>query len=274
MDYKTLYEVTYKYLLEKAKAHNIDENKLKKYLQPNQGNSEKKAQKLNDVFYRLAFHAQNATSKRNVIKFSEQATQEGLKKCLFDFDYKKVINTYKNIDKLYKKLGEFIQYKNKDTKQEKQVLYKYAKTLLSCAHYLSEFEDYDALIQRFNKLGNMLPIYLSYELEGFGIPLACDFLKELDGSFDFPKPDVHIKEILKELDFIPNSYSGDKLNYISIKVTKEIANNMGISAYELDKIWWLICTETFYLDDNQKNTVDTKRKEYIETVKEKQQWKK
>ena len=66
MNFKQLYDETYKYLIEKANNHNVSEEKLKTYLEPNLGGdliSDENSQTLNGVFYRLAFYAQNATIK-------------------------------------------------------------------------------------------------------------------------------------------------------------------------------------------------------------------
>ena len=112
----------------------------------------------------------------------------------------------------------------------------------------------------------MAPIYLSFEIYGFGVALACDFLKELDSSFDFPKPDVHIREILLELGFLDKDMSISR-DYMCIAKMCEISKEMGVSAYYLDKMWWLISSETFYKDDDIKNNTDKKRKAYVEFVK-------
>lgn len=41
-----------------------------------------------------------------------------------------------------------------------------------------------------------LPMLLEKEIFGFGFPLACDFLKELE-YYQYGKPDVHLKNILR-----------------------------------------------------------------------------
>lgn len=267
MDYIQFYQKTYEYLIEKAKQHNVSEADLQTYLTPNKGGdliSDENTKSLNGVFYRLAFHAQNATMKSNVVQFSKN--EKILRDCLYDFDFQAVLKNYTSADCLYEVLKGKIKSSSNAVK-EKQVLYKYAKSLLRSAVYLKQFDSYAELIDKFLGLGDMLPIYLSFELEGFGVALACDFIKELDERFDFPKPDVHIKGILKELDLLSETATGDKENYLCISLTREIASKMGVSAYRLDKIWWLICSETFYKHDNIRNHSDAKRKAYINYIK-------
>lgn len=265
MDFKQLYNETYMYLLGKAKNHGITEEKLKTYLEPNLGGdliSDENSQTLNGVFYRLAFHAQNATIKSGVINFKKN--EKKISEILHNFNHKEVLKEY-NIDELFKKLKDELECKSGADK-EKQVPYRYAKTIISCAKFLNKFNTYQDFLDRLKELKEMAPIYLSFEIYGFGVALACDFLKELDSSFDFPKPDVHIREILLELGFLDKDMSISK-DYMCISKICEISKEMGISAYYLDKMWWLISSETFYKDDDIKNNTDKKRKAYIEFIK-------
>lgn len=265
MDFKQLYNETYKYLLKKAEEHGVLEEKLKTYLEPNLGGdliSDANSESFKDVFYRLAFHAQNATIKSGVINFKRN--EQKIRDILFDFNHEKVFDNY-NIDTLFEKFKDTLNC-NSVADKEKQVPYKYAKTIISCARFLKKFNTYQDFFERLKELKEMAPIYLSFEIYGFGVALACDFLKELDSSFDFPKPDVHIREILLELGFLDKDVSGSK-DYMCISKICEISKAMGISAYYLDKMWWLISSETFYKDDDIKNNTDKKRKAYVEFVK-------
>ena len=63
-------------------------------------------------------------------------------------------------------------------------------------------------------------------IEETKVALACDFLKELDSSFDFPKPDVHIREILLELGFLDKDMSISR-DYMCIAKMCEIAKKWG-----------------------------------------------
>lgn len=58
-------------------------------------------------------------------------------------------------------------------------------------------EDFCAWVDLFDyddKTRPALPLLLQSEVYGFGLALACDFLKEL-GYLNFAKPDVHLTNL-------------------------------------------------------------------------------
>ncbi len=79
------------------------------------------------------------------------------------------------------------------------------------------------------------------EIYGIGFPLACDFLKEL-GYINYGKPDVHIIEIFKATGLVSDETS----NYQVLKAIIRISENVGVSAYNVDKLFWLIGSGYFY----------------------------
>ncbi len=96
---------------------------------------------------------------------------------------------------------------------------------------------------------------LSYEIDGFGFPLACDFIKEL-GYWDFGKPDVHLKKIFAALQLSPTEN-----DYQVFKAIVRVARSVGVTSYNVDKLFWLIGSGNFYLD---KIKVGQHRGEFIE----------
>ena len=105
---------------------------------------------------------------------------------------------------------------------------------------------------------------ISIEISGIGFPLACDFLKEI-GFMNFGKPDVHLKEIFKALNLIdPNENSAIKQDYQTLKLIDKIARANGITSFEVDKIFWLIGSGNFYLENIK---IGRNRNEFIEKVK-------
>ena len=81
-----------------------------------------------------------------------------------------------------------------------------------------------------------------------GFPLACDFLKEI-GYTDFPKPDVHIKDIIKVL---LKSDTENKISDISAyEIIIDIATKSNVTPYKMDKILWFICSGKFYEHDTK-----------------------
>jgi hypothetical protein len=71
--------------------------------------------------------------------------------------------------------------------------------------------------------------------------LSCDFLKEL-GYVNFPKPDVHLRDIFSALDLCPSN-AGD---YALFKVIIRVANHAGVTPYDADKVFWLTGSGDFY----------------------------
>jgi hypothetical protein len=123
----------------------------------------------------------------------------------------------------------------------------FCRAALSGAAFLRQFDDADdfyAWVEVFDKddrIRPALPMLLSYEIDGFGFPLACDFLKEL-GFLDFGKPDVHLKAILGGLGLAPSPPS----DYEAFKAIVRIAHEVGVSAYHVDKLFWLVDSGYFY----------------------------
>lgn len=68
---------------------------------------------------------------------------------------------------------------------------------------------------------------------------AWVFLKEL-GYFNLPKPDVQLKAIFRGLS-LAASRAGD---YDVFKAAARIAAHQGVTAYNVDKLFWLVGSGT------------------------------
>lgn len=262
MDYNQFYKESLKYLEDVAVKKGISKVELENYFTPQTGSNKNKVNDLNGVFERMLFHAQNATFKDTIIKFNNN--YQAIKTLTFNFDYKKVLKQF-TLQSLCDKL--IAELSLTTSTNIKSIPYKYANSIISCCEFLLRYNNLNELLEHFLKLGDILPIYLSFELEEFGIALACDFVKELDESFGFVKPDVHIKMIAKELGLVEGNINSDKFAYKVIVKFKEIAKEIKVPEYKLDKILWLICTEDFYIHRTSKNNKDTKRNTYIKHIK-------
>ncbi len=123
----------------------------------------------------------------------------------------------------------------------------FCRTVTSGAAFLSQFlspSEFYAWVDIFDRdeiVRPALPLLLSLEIEGFGFPLACDFLKEM-GYFNFGKPDVHLKAILKGLG-MAGQRDGD---YEVFKAIGRIARHQAVSPYNVDKLFWLVGSGYFY----------------------------
>ncbi len=283
MDLQLFYNKTYAYLVDRANEHNIDSAALSTYFTPQTGNGDffklRPEKNLNNLLFRFAFHAQNGGQISKVIKFpTTNSTADMVRSQLFaqifyNFDPMAVLKNYQTTDDLFEIFIQELNLPrvsaNSITQDYKRSMpYKYCKSVLSAAAFLAQFENYESVIAKLKSLGDMAPIYLTYELYGFDIALACDFMKELEEEFnDFPKPDTHIMKLLFALGLIDKD-AGPEAAYKSIRKMKDLAKDFQqfdstMTAYKLDKIFWLICSETFYNHDNIRNSGDTKRKKFV-----------
>lgn len=125
----------------------------------------------------------------------------------------------------------------------------FAEGIISGANFMSSFrdkEDIDSFVNLFSqdkKIRAALPMLLSKEIKGFGFALACEFLKE-SGYRNYVKPDVHLTNIIYEL-----GLSNSKDSYDVYKSIIKMAEDVGEDPYTIDKIFWLIGSGNFYLDE-------------------------
>lgn len=84
---------------------------------------------------------------------------------------------------------------------------------------------------------------LSHEIDGFGFALSCDFLKEL-GYVNFPKPDVHLRDIFTALKLCQDEDD----DYHLFKAIVRVAGHADVTPYNADKVFWLIGSGNFYDD--------------------------
>ena len=125
---------------------------------------------------------------------------------------------------------------------------------------------YESAVEPYHTILNLQKV-----INGFGIALACDFLKEAHFC-NIAKPDVHICHTFSVIDGI--SYSMD---LALVKRVAEFANNVckankddfcNSGAYYVDKVIWKICKEDSLKKDSLKKDLLEKladlRKNYQE----------
>jgi len=126
---------------------------------------------------------------------------------------------------------------------------KYCQTILSAAAFLDQFPSAEAFCQWADHFDHdpltrpALPLVLAQEIDGFGFAVACDFLKEI-GYVNFPKPDVHLRDIFAALGFCPPKPD----DYTLFKAIVRLAGNADVTPYAADKVFWLIGSGYFYDD--------------------------
>ena len=262
-DYKKFYGFTENYLNGIADKHKV--SNLKKYFSPDVPQKKN----MSTLFKRLCFHTQNSSRMRNSIKWDDNYNV--IEKFTENFDVVKFLNNYnkcKNEEDIYKIIiKKFENLMNSSGKN----IETYSKTIYTSAKFLSNFKTYDGFIKKMQDCGIFAPEYLKKNIIGLGSALACDFLKELDPSFDICKPDVHVSACIKKFSEIPDYVEGDLCDFlVRMKVT-EIAKQIDISAYKLDKMLYLICSENFYLDNNKRNNTSKFRDDFIGKIMDKEQ---
>ena len=249
-DYKKIWNYSKEKLDKLAKNAGI-KNYEEKYLKPN---TKENLKSLEDVMRQFAISLQNRQRVKNSIDFKENEPQ--LKNILYKFNPHDIYNQYKGgKEKILQALKKELEFKKSETTWK-----NYAEYIYSAASFLKEFKDVDDF-KKFAKnfsyntyTKSCLPMLLAQEIKGFGFALACDCLKEL-GIIDCPKPDVHIIKILKELELIE-----EEDQYLAYKQMIKMANEIGCTAYELDKVFWLICTENFYREEDKASQKQQKNK--------------
>jgi hypothetical protein len=83
-------------------------------------------------------------------------------------------------------------------------------------------------------------------------------LKEL-GYINFPKPDVHLRDMFAALELCENEVD----DYRLFKAIIRVAKNAGVTPYALDKLFWLIGSGNFY-DDPEIGPIGSRQKDFIE----------
>jgi len=259
------YSLAYQFLLEN-KPTEISAHELTQYLVPEKTDF---SQNLNDLLLRLLISAQNANMKASVIGKSIGGV-ESLSNVLYKFDAAKILESYKNQpQKLLETIIREVKPNGKVRTTPQSIWPKYCKTILSCAEFINQFE----ASQDFFKWANhfytdshssaALPLVLAAEIYGIAFPLACDFLKEI-GFTNYGKPDVHIREILVGAGIVAEKTS----DYNLLRSILQIAEESKKTAYEVDKVLWLIGSGFFYNhpDLGTNGRVRSMKKEFITSL--------
>lgn len=224
-----------------------------------------------EIYKRLLMSAQNANMKSGVIGGSIGGI-DNLATILFGFDPAAVANRYEDKSEcLLDDIVTQVKPRGLIRRTSRSIWPKYCQSILAGAIFLSrfktsnEFHGWVDSFDRDDRSRSALPILISSEIPGLGFPLACDFLKE-SGYVNFGKPDVHIKAIFTGLELCRKG-AGD---YEVFKTIIRVASNVGVDAYNVDKLFWLIGSGYFYGDPHlgKKGRISQiNRSEFIEYAK-------
>lgn len=258
------------YLLAKSYLPNlglneITENLIEKYLNPLTINPKPTSKE--GVYLRILESAQNANMKAGVIGRAIGGVDK-LSVVLENFNAKAVLNKYGNgWESILDDIERQLQPRGEIRRTPKSIWPHYCQTILSAANFVDQFasaDDFFSWVDFFDKDDRArasLPMLLSREIEGFGFALSCDFLKEL-GYINFPKPDVHLRDIFSSLSLCQAKAD----DYQLFKAIIRLAGHANVSAYNADKVFWLIGSGYFYDDKHigNKGRIGSHKQDFIE----------
>ncbi len=237
---------------------------IEKYLDPTLS---PKPTSMNGIYQGILESAQNANMKASVIGKAIGGV-ERLSGVLDRFNPRTVVTRYDGdwesvLDEIVKKLNPRGQIR----RTPQSIWPKYCKTILSAANFLQQFSsptDFFNWVDFFDQDDRTrvcLPMLLSTEIESVGFALSCDFLKNM-GYVNFPKPDVHLRDIFTALELCKPKAT----DYQLFKAVTRVAIHAGVSPYNADKVFWLIGSGNFYADQHigKHGHVGGRKKEFIE----------
>ncbi len=207
-----------------------------------------------EVYGLLVVILQDFHSFANVINFKNRKTE--IKKVLHNYDLH-YISSLKpdNLLTLFKKEFKF---------ERTQMWTRYCKGLISGAKFFLSFKDVEDFRNTCDSMNvnditrESFALFLSTKIDNMGFAAACNFLKEL-GYQEYPKPDVHIIDICKELKLIDN-----KSPIEAYEAIVKVARDAGVTPYHMDKLWWLICSGNLYRYDKKTNP---QKRDFIDKAK-------
>lgn len=240
------YELAKNYL-PSLNIYGVTAGLIDKYLNPLSINPKPTSKQ--GIYQRILESAKNANMKAGVIGKAIGCVEK-LSAVLENFDPKSVLNKYGNswtavLDDIVKQL----QPRGAIRRTARSIWPHYCQTILSAAHFAEQFSSADdffgwvEFFDRDDRARASLPMLLSREIEGFGFALSCDFLKEM-GYVNFPKPDVHLRDIFTSLRLSPGKCD----DYQLFKSIIRLAKHADVSPYDADKVFWLIGSGYFYND--------------------------
>lgn len=218
------------------------------------------------VYQRILESAQNANMKAGVIGRAIGGVGK-LAAVLDNFDSKAVLTKYgNNWEAVLDDIVNQLQPRGVIRRTPRSIWPHYSQTILSAANFIEQFasvEDFFSWVDFFdkdNRARASLPMLLSREIVGFGFALSCDFLKEL-GYINFPKPDVHLRDIFTALNLCTDKSD----DYQLFKAIIRLAGHANVSPYNADKVFWLIGSGYFYDDPHigTNGRIGSRKQEFI-----------
>jgi hypothetical protein len=241
---------------------------IEKYLNPLTLNPKPTSKE--GIYQRILESAQNANMKAGVIGRAIGGVEK-LSIVLEGFNPRAVMDKYAgDWEAILNDIVEKLEPRGKIRRTSRAIWPHYCQTILSAANFVEQFSsasDFFSWVDFFDRDDRArasLPMLLSREIEGFGFALSCDFLKEM-GYVNFPKPDVHLRDIFTALRLCQDKAD----DYQLFKAVIRVAGHAGVSAYNADKVFWLIGSGYFYNDLHigSQGRVGSRKREFIDYAK-------
>ncbi|WP_316979806.1 hypothetical protein [Shumkonia mesophila] len=222
----------------------------------------------------ILWSAQNRRGANKVISGCLMNGWQDLGTMLHDFDAEAILRDWETPGQLFayfRKMHDDGRISGKLLNSKRSLWPIFCQTVLSAAHLVAQYrtaEDFIEWLESFRQkpeTAAALPLVLAQEIDGFGLALACDFLKEL-GCTEFPKPDTHINYLAGQL-----GISTAESDYRMMLDIRRAADDIGMTAYAFDKIFWLVGSGRFYRVEVGRYILDIGRQAdnflaYMETV--------
>ena len=263
---RAAYSLARTFLLHSGAARGVTPDVLEKYLHL----STPRPDTIAGLYKRMLESAQAGNMNAGVIGGSIGGVGK-LGTVLCDFEPVRVLEKYPSgwedvLDDIVRQLKP----RGSVSRTSRSIWPRYCRSVLSGARLLSRFssaEDFYGWVDLFDedeRARPALPLLLAQEIEGIGFALACDFLKEL-GYENFSKPDVHVKEIFWATELSPFGTS----DYEVFGAVARVARNASVTAYNVDKLFWLIGSGYFYEDPHvgKRGRIGSQKKAFIEVAK-------
>ena len=216
---------------------------------------------LKDIYIQFIRSAQNYQSMPKVIKFDER--KERISELTCDLDYQQIKDL--SPEELYQTLRQEFSASSADSNYN--CWHKWSKSVVDSAKFISNFSnvgDFVAFVSRFDyniSTRMALPLLISTKISGVGFALACDTLKEL-GFTNYPKPDVHMMDVFSALGL--SAHEPFSTFEAIVRMSERCKTiDAEVSPYKVDKVFWLICSGRFYLEDPEIN-IRRHKKQFIE----------
>ena len=244
---KRFYQTTETILHHLALAAGLRDSDLGVYYEPRpQYNVNNDAVTINKIYLRFLLSLQNRSRTFSIITLHDK--EDKYKPFFFDYNPKQVVVKYKSAKELYSAIKHLLTGNQNNSSMALQ----WCQGAIDGANELAKYDTPAKLKQEFNKhLDLELPLYWSKKITGMGFALSCDFFKEI--GYEFPKPDIHIRNVFKEIFNVELKdintdeelcaafiSAAEKLNQSEIKTT----------VYKFDRMIWLACTGKFFLHKN------------------------